>query len=148
MQISSTNPLVARIFHRPVVCIYVFCYAFYMDDPTIKARVKRVDELCRQHEVSQTQIAQALGASQSQVSRILKGHGLRQSRLLEEVCLYVERLAGAGVSAAAVRANHELVNALQDTWDGSSTHAKALSTVIRTLSLLHAPPAQHKNKAR
>jgi predicted transcriptional regulator len=93
-------------------------------------------EICREHGITQAQIAEAVGASQSQVSRILSGHGVRQSRLFEEVCLYVERFSG-GVTADAVRGNAELVEAIQTAWDGSASHARALSTVIRSLSLLN-----------
>jgi hypothetical protein len=82
------------------------------------------------------------------VSRILSGQCQRHSRLLEEVCLYVERF-DVGVSTDAVRQNDELVDALKATWDGSAAHARALSTVIRSLSVLGArhgsePSNQHK----
>lgn len=106
-----------------------------MLDAATVARALRAAEICREHGITQAQIAEAVGASQSQVSRILSGHGLRQSRLLEEVCLYIERFSG-GVTADAVRGNAELVEAIQAAWDGSASHARALSTVIRSLSLL------------
>lgn len=114
----------------------------------IKARAERARHICKARGITQTQIADDLGASQSQVSRIFKGEGLQTSRLAEEVCLYVERYAG-GVTADAVRNNDELVNALAATWDGSATHARALSAVIRSLSALgpiHAssPPKGEK----
>ncbi|WP_374514457.1 hypothetical protein [Niveibacterium sp.] len=86
--------------------------------------------------ITQSEIAVAVGASQGQVSRILSGKHRRTSRLLEEVCLYVERRTG-GVTADAVRANDELIEAVRATWDGSGTHARALSTVIRSLSVLN-----------
>lgn len=98
----------------------------------------RAGEICRQRGITQAQIATAVGASQPQVSRILGGRGQRPSRLLEEVCLYIERFAG-GVTADAVRENEELVDAIRSTWDGSSAHAKALSTVIRSLVVLRQP---------
>jgi hypothetical protein len=63
---------------------------------------------------------------------------LRPSRLLEEVCLYIERYT-EGVTAEAVRNNAELVDAIKSTWDGSAAHARALSTVIRTLAVLRTP---------
>lgn len=85
--------------------------------------------------ITQAQIAAYLEASQSQVSRILKGQGLKASRLAEEVCLYVEKFEG-GVTADSVRTNDDLVNALAVTWDGSAAHARALSAVIRSLSAL------------
>lgn len=102
------------------------------------SRVQRAAEVCRRRDLTQAQIAEALGASQSQVSRILSGKGLRTSRLQEEVCLFVERL-DVGVTAEAVRSNDELVESLCHTWDGSATHAKALSSVIRSLAVLRPP---------
>ncbi|WP_022982661.1 hypothetical protein [Ideonella sp. B508-1] len=104
----------------------------------LQARVLRAAEQARRLGIAQSQIADAVGASQSQVSRILSAGGVRPSRLLEEVCLYVERFE-AGVTADAVRANDELVEAVQFAWDGSASHARALATVIRSLSVLKSP---------
>jgi len=59
----------------------------------------------------------------------------RASRLFEEVCLFVERM-DQGVTAEAVRENDELINALRETWNGSSAHAKALAAVIRSTKAL------------
>ena len=101
----------------------------------LKARALRAADYCRTRRITQAEIASALGASQPQVSRILNGAGLRHSRFYEEVCLYVERLAG-GVTPERGRANDDLVSALAETWDGSAAHAKALATVIRSLSAL------------
>ncbi len=84
-------------------------------------------------------MADAIGASQSQVSRVLSGQGIRHSRLMEEVCLYVEQFS-VGVTADAVRGNAEPIEAIQATWDGSATHARALSTVIRSLAVLRRKP--------
>lgn len=109
-----------------------------MSHPDYQARALRAAQICRGHGITQTEIADAIGASQSQVSRILQGKGLRNSRLCEEVCLYIERLNG-GVTVNAVRANDELVNALATTWDGTAAHARALSIVIRSLSGLGKP---------
>ena len=106
-----------------------------MINVAMQARVTRAGEICRLRGISQAQIATAVGASQSQVSRILAGRGQRPSRLMEEVCLYVERFVG-GVTADAVRQNAELVDAVRSTWDGSAAHANALSTVIRSLVVL------------
>lgn len=106
-----------------------------MTSTELAARAERARSICKTHGVTQAQIANDLGASQSQVSRILKGQGLRASRLAEEVCLYVEKLEG-GVTASSVRDNDELVNALVVTWDGSAMHARALSSVIRSLCAL------------
>ena len=40
----------------------------------------------------------------------------------------------AGVTADAVRENDELIEAMKEVWDGSSTHARALAIVIRSLA--------------
>jgi transcriptional regulator with XRE-family HTH domain len=106
-----------------------------MNKSELIARTERVRQICKMRGITQAQIAADLGASQSQVSRILKGQGVKASRLAEEVCLYVEKFEG-GVTAESVRGNDELVNALTVTWDGSATHARALSAVIRSLSAL------------
>jgi transcriptional regulator with XRE-family HTH domain len=121
-----------------------FKYALCMLEPAVEARVQRANEICRRHGVTQAQIAEAVGASQSQVSRILGGLGERGWRLREEVCLYVERLE-SGVTAEAVRTNDDLIEAMRATWDGSAVHAKALSTVIRSLAALGVRhPAPHQ----
>lgn len=101
----------------------------------ITARGLRAAEICRHKGISQSQIASAVGASQPQVSRILAGRGQRQSRLFEEVCLYVEKF-DVGVSTDAVRANEELIEALSAIWDGTAMHARALACVIRSLAAL------------
>lgn len=108
-----------------------------MIEASLKTRVLLAGEVCRQRGITQAQIAEAVGASQSQVSRILSGRGLRKSRLLEEVCLYVEGF-GMGVTTDLVRSNEELMDALSSIWDGSATHARALATVIRSLAALSA----------
>ena len=106
-----------------------------MKKEELAARTEQAKRICKARGITQSQIAGDLGVSQSQVSRILKGQGLRASRLAEEVCLYVERFK-VGVTADAVRRNDELVDALIATWDGSATHARALSSVIRSLCAL------------
>jgi len=100
-----------------------------------KARVLRAATIFRERGVSQAEVAEIVGASQPQISRILKGEGIRATKLAEEVCLYAERLQG-GVTADAVCSNQELISALADTWDGSAGHAKALAVVIRSLRML------------
>ena len=100
-----------------------------------KARVLRAATIFRERGISQAEVAEVVGASQPQISRILKGDGIRATKLAEEVCLYAEKLQG-GVTADAVCSNKELICALAETWDGSARHAKALSVVIRSLRML------------
>lgn len=106
-----------------------------MNSPVPQSRLLRAADTCRRLSITQTQIAEALGASQGQVSRILGGKLQRSSRLLEEVCLFVERW-DQGVTAEAVRENEDLISALRETWNGSSSHAKALAAVIRSTKAL------------
>lgn len=108
-----------------------------MISPSQKSRAIRAAENCHRLGIAQQEIASALGVSQGQVSRILGAKITRASRLFEEVCLFVERF-DSGVTANAVRENEELIEALRDTWDGSATHARALSAVIRSLGVLRA----------
>lgn len=126
------------VCYRFEKCKYVVYDAGRMNALNLRTRALRAANFCRDQKITQAQIASALGASQPQVSRILQGKGLRHSRLYEEVCLYVERLA-VGVTPEAVRDSDELIDALADTWDGSAAHAKALATVIRSLGVLGAP---------
>lgn len=100
-----------------------------------KARVLRAATIFRERGISQAEVAEFVGASQPQISRILKGDGIRATKLAEEVCLYAEKLEG-GVTVEAVCSNQELISALADTWDGSAGHAKALAVVIRSLRML------------
>ena len=106
-----------------------------MIKPDFKARVLRAAEIYRKHGVTQDEIADVVGASQPQVSRVLRGVGLRATKLFEEICLYAERFEG-GVTSDAVRSNKDLVEALRTTWDGSAQHARALAVVIRSLAAL------------
>jgi transcriptional regulator with XRE-family HTH domain len=106
-----------------------------MNKPDLAARLEKARSICKLRGLTQSQIAGDLGASQSQMSRILKGQGQHYSRLQEAVCLYVEKFEG-GVTPASVRSNEDLVGALAQTWDGSQSHAKALAAVIRSLAVL------------
>ena len=100
-----------------------------------KTRILRAGEIFRRHGVTQDEVGAVVGASQPQVSRILQGKQVRATKLLEEICLYAERLDG-GVTSEAVCANADLVEALRATWDGSAAHARALASVIRSLAVL------------
>jgi transcriptional regulator with XRE-family HTH domain len=87
--------------------------------------------------LTQGGIATALGASQSQVSRVLSGLAKRHSKLLDAVCKYV--FSHPHRESDGTDGNHELMQAISDVWDGTPQHAHALATVIRSLSLLQAP---------
>ncbi|WP_370452117.1 helix-turn-helix domain-containing protein [Dechloromonas sp. CZR5] len=50
-----------------------------------KAHVMRAARIFRAHGISQAEMAEFVGASQPQISRILKGEGIRATKLAEEV---------------------------------------------------------------
>lgn len=94
--------------------------------------------------LTQSMIAEAVGASQSQVSRVLSGASARRSRLFDQICKYV---FSVGVERPSVSQSLELTSAIEDVWDGSTGHAKALALVIRSLgSLRSASPGDRSSK--
>lgn len=118
-----------------------------MNKEILKSRGLRAGTICRDKRISQSEVARAVGGSQAQVSRILAGHAQRQSRLFEEVCLYVERLEG-GVTPEAVRTNQELLEAVASVWDGSAQNAKAIALVIRSLAALRGMSSESQSIER
>lgn len=97
--------------------------------------------------LTQKRIAEAIGASQSQVSRILSGGGLRRSKLFERVCKYVFSVATDAPPAAPER-SAALMAALGDVWDGTPGHAEALALVIRSLGALSGAASTVRSSAR
>lgn len=85
--------------------------------------------------IAQKELALAIHASQSQVSRILSGRIVRHTKLLERLCIYANRRLKFN-QRRDVRRNAELMSALTDVWDGSEEHAHALAHVIRSLAQL------------
>ena len=107
-----------------------------MPDSRIQRAALSAATRARAHGLTQQSIAEAVGASQSQVSRVLSGQSIRSSRLFIEICNYVHS-ATRRSPARAVHDNAELMDALASTWDGSPRHASALAEVIRSLGVLH-----------
>ena len=91
--------------------------------------------------VTQTRIAADLGVSQSQVSRLLAGEIKRRSKLFERLCAYVEAMPGFERPEAPIA---EIYAAINDTWDGTIEHARALAHVIRAVAILRNLPARKK----
>lgn len=85
--------------------------------------------------LTQENIANALGASQSQVSRVLSGQTKKHTGLAERVCNYVNSHLH-GIPREAVANNDELMSALASVWDGSSQQAKLLANLIRSAGAL------------
>ncbi len=94
--------------------------------------------------LTQQDVANALGASQSQVSRVLAGQSRRRSRLFDQVCKYV---FSAGRADAKRAPPAELTDALHAVWDGTPEHATALALVIRSLGALGTGRVAAKKRA-
>ncbi|WP_217450862.1 helix-turn-helix domain-containing protein [Vogesella oryzae] len=91
--------------------------------------------------LTQDEIAYAIGASQSQVSRVLSGHIKHRTKLFEKLCIYAKNQL-PHIEKPDVRANSELMSALAEVWDGTEDHAQALAQVIRSLAQLHPVPTK------
>lgn len=118
----------------------------YLSDFNTEARLAATR--AKQRGLTQEHIAQAIGASQSQVSRVLSGRSKRRSKLLDSVCKYV---FSSGRSSTRGAPPAELTEALRTVWDGTPEHAHALALVIRSLGALGVnAPGGHvaSNKAR
>lgn len=89
--------------------------------------------------VTQSALSIALGASQSQISRVLSGRTSIRSKLARDICIYVSSRTGS-MNREKVMANDDLMDALAKTWDGTPNHARALAAVIRSLTLLSSAP--------
>lgn len=89
----------------------------------------------RRLKVSQQEIAEALGISQSQVSRVLAGKNVRNSKIAADIRSYLA-LRGRSVTPQQLLKHPELVEALIAVWDGTVAHGKALAGVIRSLGAL------------
>lgn len=85
--------------------------------------------------LNQSEIATAVGVSQSQVSRIFSGKSRRRSKNFEKICIYAYESLGKsqGNAKPSASTNQDLMTALDAVWDGSDQHAKALATVIHSL---------------
>lgn len=118
-----------------LACIYAYMYFTRMPNKVASLPLAVIRHRIKAHAITQELLAKKVGASQSQVSRVLAGHSKVRSRLLEKICVYVENI-DHGVTPERVRGNADLVTALAEVWDGSHDHAQALCAVIRSLGLL------------
>jgi len=92
----------------------------------------QLSRLAKSLVITQESISKETGISQSQVSRLLSGHGKRTSKSYVEICNYVNSCRN-GISPEQVRQNDELINALASVWDGSARQASALANIIQSL---------------
>lgn len=106
-----------------------------MNELEIHTQSQQIAKRARELGITQTQIAEAIKADQSQVSRVLSGKSKRASRVFNAVCNYVN-CTTPSIDHALVKQNDELLGAIASVWDGSAQHASALSNVIRSLGEL------------
>lgn len=88
----------------------------------------------KQLALSQEELADRLGLSQPQVSRMLSGKLTRETRPFLDLCAYVNETASGSTSARQLP--EAIRSAALEVWDGTPSHALAISTVIRALLLL------------
>ncbi len=106
-----------------------------MEYANIKTTSISIAQKAKQLNITQEVISKAIGASQSQVSRVFSGRSKRTSRVFVEICNYVNKYQ-SGVTTEMVSRNHELLEAIASVWDGSERQSNALASVIRTLGLV------------
>lgn len=92
----------------------------------------QLSSLAKSLGITQEDISNNTGISQSQVSRLLSGHGKHKSKSYIEICNYVNSCRN-GISPELVRQNDELINALASVWDGSARQSAAIANIIQSL---------------
>jgi transcriptional regulator with XRE-family HTH domain len=140
---SLGNP--HQVMSLAILCI--FMHNIQMKEVSENIDVDSLIGIAKAKRMTQAQIASAIGASQSQVSRVLSGYSKKRSRLTKKICNYVKNLTPV-VSIESVRLNEELMAALAATWDGTPKHSEALATVIRSLRVLSAEEPRPDKKSR
>lgn len=91
----------------------------------------------RTRQISQLQLAKAVGIDQSQVSRILAGQARRSSPNLKKLCNYASSLREMDDGDLASHV-HTLEEAVKRIWDGSPAHAEALEAVLGAMEVVQA----------
>ena len=131
------------------LCI-IACMTLRQSDLLVEAMAAA--KAARSAGLSQQDIAKEIGASQSQISRILSGKSTRRSRLFNEVCIYAFDAERRGQDQKKPSAGScpTLLDAIDATWDGTERHAKALAVVIRSLGSLsqHELPQRRNEHER
>lgn len=103
-----------------------------MKNENLHPTPNQVLSLAKSLKITQEDISNATGISQSQISRLLSGHGKRTSKSYLKICDYVFSY-GKKISPELVRQNDELINALAVVWDGSDSQSKAIANIIYSL---------------
>lgn len=116
-----------------------------MADNDFFAKCQIARQRARSLKLTQHAIAKAIGASQSQVSRVLSGQAKHYGELAEQICTYVSAY-GQGVSRNDVASNDEIIEAVLCVWDGTSHKARLLANLIRAAGALVLPPEPSKGR--
>lgn len=103
-----------------------------MKDANIKVISSELSMQVKRSGLTQEHLAIALSVSQSQISRLLSGQGKRQTKLFDDLCIYVNNQV-KGISPDLVRENEVLLEAIASIWDGSVAQAHSIAAVIKSL---------------
>src|SRR5450759_2718162 len=87
---------------------------------------QRLEDLMRDRQLTQTDVAQAANVSQANVSRTLRRQPQRSGAAYLRLCSYIQVQTVPGDGAPA-----HLIAAVRRTWDGSERHAAALAELIQ-----------------
>lgn len=114
---------------------YALMYSGAMANKPLSQSREALIQAIQDRHLRQVDIAIAVGASQSQVSRVLSGETSERSRLYGRICDHVfgksNRATRKHVLQCAV-----LIDAICEVWDGSNEQAKVLAHIIRSLTPL------------
>lgn len=100
-----------------------------MIEDDVQTRCLLAAEKAKKLSITQIDIAQVVGASQSQVSRVLAGHSKRRSKLVTKICEYINQYAQPP-HTGATGLNAELAAALAKVWDGTPQQAHLLANLL------------------
>lgn len=103
-----------------------------LNDVFLNSQLERLRIAVQAGELSQTTISLETGIHQSQVSRILSGHGKLASKNTLKLCKYSSDLHNLDSSSKPI--DQRLLNAISKVWDGSTEHAAAIEQVILSLN--------------
>lgn len=107
-----------------------------MNEIDVQTLSQLISKRVRELGITQSTIAEAINADQSQVSRVLSGKSKRASRVFNAVCNYVNFIPPK-TDVEKVSKNDQLLEAIASVWDGTDEHAMALSIVIKSLKALN-----------
>lgn len=94
-----------------------------------------IKQLLQSLELTQEMLASDLKVSQSQISRVVSGKSIKQSKLYDSLCIYLQNKA-KGISLETVKNNTVILGAIASIWDGTDEQAQSLSLAIRGLKSL------------